>query len=98
MANIVITSIGNYVDVDFGIYATSGDVDGRRATYKKDDISIIWIEKDDSFIDLKMKDAITTYVWRLSFNSVSDCFVVDSIDGFAPTDNIDLYNKLNALR
>ena len=98
MANVVIVSTGNYIDVDFGIYAVSNSVDGRKATYKKDDISIIWLEKDDSFIDLKMKDAITTDLWRLSFDGVEGSFMIDSIDGVAPTDNIDLYNKLNALR
>jgi len=98
MANVVITSAANYIDVDFGIYAVSNSVDGRRATYKKEDISIIWLEKDDSFIDLKMKDAITTDLWRLSFDGVEGSFMIDSIDGVAPTDNIDLYNKLNALR
>jgi hypothetical protein len=98
MANVVITSSGNYIDVDFGIYAVSSSVDGRKATYKKDDISIIWLEKDDLFVDVKMKDAITTNHWRLSFNATPEAFIIDSIDGIAPTSNIDLYNKLNALR
>jgi hypothetical protein len=98
MANIVITSVGNYIDVDFGIYVVSSNVDGRKATYKKDDISIIWLEKDDLFVDVKMKDAITTNHWRLSFNATPEAFIIDSVDGVAPTSNVDLYNKLNALR
>ena len=98
MANIVITKTGNIVDVDFGIYSASSDVDGKRAAYKVEDISIVWLEKDDSFVNVKMKDAITISHWKLSFDSVSGVFTVDSIDGAAPTDNIDLYNKINALR
>jgi hypothetical protein len=98
MANLVIVKTGNLIDVDFGNYAISSDVDGRKASYLVSDISIVWLEKDDSFVDVKMKDEITNNIWRLSFNSDSGVFVVDSIDGVAPTSNIDLYNKLNALR
>lgn len=98
MANIVIVSTGNYIDVDFGIYATSSGVDGRRATYQKADLSIVYLEKDDSIVYIKMKDYITSSLWLVSFDSTSDALMIDSINGVAPTSNIDLYNKLNALR
>lgn len=98
MANIVITKTGNIVDVDFGIYSVSTDVDGRKASYKVDDISIVWLEKDDSIVFVKMKDAITTDIWKLSFDGYIGTFQIDTIDGVAPTSNIDLYNKINALR
>ena len=98
MANIVITKTGNIVDVDFGIYAVSNGLDGRKATYKVDDISIVWLEKDDSIVNVKMKDAITTTHWLLSFDGANRTFQVDTIDGVAPTNNVDLYNKINALR
>lgn len=98
MANIVITKTGNIVDVDFGIYSGSADVDGRKAAYKVDDISIVWLEKADSIVNVKMKDAITTTHWKLSFDGSGLTFQVDTIDGVAPTSNVDLYNKINALR
>jgi hypothetical protein len=98
MANIVITSGANYVDVEFGIYVGSNSLDGRRATYKKDDISIVWLEKDDSIVYVKMKDYITNDLWPLSYIATPNAFVIDSIDGDPITSNIDLFNKINALR
>ncbi len=71
MANLVINKTGNIVDVDFGNYAISDSVEGRKATYLISDISIVWLEKDDSFVNVKMKDAITVNHWKLSFNSDS---------------------------
>jgi len=98
MANITIVKSGNSIIVDFGDYSTLTNVDGRKASYKVADISVIWIEKDDTFINVKMKDAVTTNVWRLSYTSTTDAFIVDSVDGIAPSDNIDLFNKITALR
>lgn len=98
MANIVITKTGNIVNVDFGIYSVSADVDGKKASYLVSDISIVWLEKDDSIVFVKMKDAITTSIWMLSFDGSGGTFQVDTIDGVAPTNNVDLYNKINALR
>lgn len=98
MANIVITKTGNIVNVDFGNYVVSPSVDGKKASYKVDDISIVWLEKDESIVHVKMKDAITTRNWMLSFENVGNVFVVDSIDGVAPTSNQDLMDKINALR
>ena len=98
MANIVITKTGNVVNVDFGNYAVSNSVDGKKASYKVDDISIVWLEKDDSVVYVRMKDYITTNNWRLSFENVGNVFVVDSVDGVAPSSNQDLMDKINALR
>ena len=98
MANIVITKTANLINVDFGIYSVSNDVDGKKATYKVEDISIIWLEKEESIVNLKMKDAITTDHWLLSYDGISGTYQVDTIDGVAPTSNQDLMDKLNALR
>lgn len=101
MANIVITKSGNSIIVDFGVYQGSPDVDGRKASYKHEDISIVWIAKDDSKITVKMKDAITTIEWPLTYDSTysgNELFIVDSVDGVAPTSNEDLFDKITALR
>jgi hypothetical protein len=99
MANIVITTTAKSIIVDFGIYATSNSVDGTKASYKRDDLSIPYIAKDGTHVIVKMKDFITTNNWKLSHNHVdNDCFVVDSIDGVAPTSVEDLFLKINALR
>ena len=98
MSNITIVKSGNSIIVDFGDYALLNNVDGRKASYKVEDISIIWIEKDNAFVTVKMKDAITTNHWELSFDSAPNSFIIDSIDGVAPTSNSDLFDKLTALR
>lgn len=98
MANIVITSNTKSVKVDFGDYINLPDIDGRLATYKREDISIIYMEKDDAWVNVKMKDAITTNHWKLSYNSDAGVFIVDSIDSVVPVSNVDLFDKLDALR
>jgi hypothetical protein len=97
MANIVITSSGNSIIVDFGVYSNLAVVDGRKAAYRVTDVSIIWLEKDDSIVNVIMKDAITTKHWQVSYSPEAEVFVVDTVDGVSPTDNIDLFNKLTAL-
>jgi hypothetical protein len=100
MANIVITKSGNSIIVDFGDYDLSPTIDGRKASYKVDDISIIWIDKDDSFVTVRMKDAITIKEWPLTYDNTysgSDLFIVDTVDGVAPVSNDDLFDKLTAL-
>jgi len=101
MANIVITKSGNSIIVDFGVYVNSADVDGRKASYKVEDISIIWIEKDDSRLVVKMKDAITTREWPLTHDDTyqgNELFIVDTVDGVQPSSMDDLFDKLTALR
>jgi len=98
MANITISKSGNSVIVDFGDYVVSDNVDGRKASYKVEHISIVWIEKDDSIVHVKMEDAITVRDWSLSYTTTTGAFIVDTIDGIAPTDNVDLFNKITALR
>lgn len=99
MPNVTITTTinTNKVLVEFGDYANSNNVDGRKASYRKSDISIVWMEKDDSIVYVKMKDAITTNVWSLSFEETDGAFVVDSIDGVSPTTNEQLFTLLDAI-
>ncbi len=98
MANITVTKTGNILNVDFGNYVVSSDVDGKKASYQISDISIVWLEKDESIVHVKMKDSITTIDWKLSFEATPDAFVVDSVDDIEPTSNQDLMDKINALR
>lgn len=98
MANVVINKIGNSIIVDFGNYSILDNVDGQKASYKPEDISIIWLEKDESKVYVKMKDAITNNIWPLSVQSTPTTFVIDLINDVAPEDNLDLFDKLSALR
>ncbi len=98
MANITITKSGNSIIVDFGDYTSLPNVDGRKVSYKVDDIGIIWIEKDDSIVYVKMKMPVNNNDLRLSYTTTTGAFIVDSVDGVAPTSNSDLFDKLTALR
>lgn len=99
MANITITTDSKLAYVDFGNYTVSGDLDGKKATYLISDISIVWLEKNEDHVRVKMKDAINNPDWFLTYEYKDNIsFIVDSINGVAPTSNQDLYDKLNAIR
>lgn len=98
MPNITITKTANTIEVDFGDYASNSNVDGKKATYKVEDISIVWLEKDEAKVRVKMKDSITTNDWKLSFQATPDAFIVDEVQNVSPASNQDLYDKINALR
>jgi hypothetical protein len=93
MANVVVTSTGNSIKVDFGVYV-GGDVPKKR-TYNKG--------KSIFYMSLEASDAMVTVIsegspqWNLAYTATTACFVVDSVNGVAPTSNSDLYDKLIAL-
>jgi len=102
MTGITIQSYGNEsVWVDFGVYVADNSIDGKGASYRISDISILVMEKDESHIIVKMKDFITSNNWTLSWQLDPDkpsYLVVDSVNGVAPTSQMDLLRKLEALR
>ena len=90
MANIVITSTTNTIKVEFNTY--SSVLDGQEAgCYQKRDIDFYRFSDRVRCIVKGEKE------WSVSYNSVSGCFIIDSIDGSAPSSNSDLYTKLIAL-
>lgn len=90
MANIVITSTTNSIKVDFGAY--SSVLDGQTAgCYQKRDIRFYKLS------DRVMADVMGEKEWPVVYTSTSGCFIIDSIDGSAPTSNADLYTKLIAM-
>lgn len=90
MANIVITTTTNTIKVDFGAYSTV--LDGQEAgTYQKRDIHFY------KFSDRVRAILIGEKEWDVAYTATTGCFIIDSIDGVAPTSNSDLYTKLIAL-
>lgn len=89
MANIVITSTTNSIKVEFNDYSTVLGVDG--GTYQKRDIVIYRLTDR---VQCEVKGEKT---WFVAYTSTTGCFIIDSIDGVAPTSNSDLYTKLIAL-
>ena len=93
MANVVVTSTTNSIKVDFGVYA--GGAIPKKRTYN--------IGKTIFYMSLEPSDAMVTVLsegspqWNLAYTATTDCFIVDSINGSAPSSNSDLYDKLIAL-
>lgn len=102
MAGVKIQSYGNEsIWVDFGMYAMDVNVDGKGASYRASDISILIMEKDESHIIVKMKDFITSNNWTVTWEVDPEnphYLVVDSVNGVAPTSQLDLLRKIEALR
>jgi len=92
MANIVITSTTNSIIVDFGVYV-GGDIP-KKATYNKAHILHFSLEASDAYVTAQNDGEPQ---WNLAYAATTNCFIVDSVAGAAPSSNSDLYNKLIAL-
>jgi hypothetical protein len=93
MANIVITSTENSIEVDFGIYSGSG-IPKKRTYQKNKTIFFMSLEESDTMVTVLSEGSPP---WNLAYTATTGCFIVDFIDGAAPISNSDLYNKLKAL-
>jgi len=93
MANIVVTSTANSIEVDFGVYA-GGSIPKKR-TYNKDKTILFFsLEPSDAFVSAISEGSAQ---WNLAYTATTNCFIVDSVAGAAPSSNSDLYDKLKAL-
>ena len=93
MANIVVTSTTNSIEVDFGVYA-GGSIPKKRTYNKHKTIFFFTLEPSDAFVSAISEGSPE---WHLAYTATTDCFIVDSINASAPTSNSDLYDKLKAL-
>jgi hypothetical protein len=99
MANIVITKSGNSIIVDFGDYSSVIGCDKRSFDIR--DVSEAGYCSSDDFVDVMMRDSHGVRRWVLTWDSSysgSEKFIVDSVDGVAPTSQSDLFDKVTALR
>jgi len=97
MANLVVTTAGNAIRVDFNDYsaALGGKIS---ASYDKNDLKIIAEYSDH--IALVMSDGAYSERWALTCNasySGDQFFIVDTVNTVAPTSETDLRKKLDAL-
>lgn len=90
MANVTIITTTNTIEVDFGVYAD--DLAISKGVWRKS--SVIYINLNDNHIYLKIRDGNE---WVLNYSTQSKGFIVDTIDGVAPTSLSDLYDKLKVL-
>lgn len=91
MANIIVTSTTNTIQVTFGVYESS--VIPKKGTWHKEYIQSFSLMPSDSFVKGR---TVGEPEWQLSFNGTNS-MQVDSVNGVAPTSNSDLYDKLVAL-
>lgn len=101
MANVTIVKTGNSLIVDFGVYVSSGSVDSVKSGYSINDLIEIDLTTDLSHLLVMMRDSHGKGQWELTYDPAyvgSEYFIVDLVDGVAPTTQLDLFNKLNALR
>ena len=94
MANITIVKSGNAIKVDFGdYYGASPQVDFKKATYQKMNIDSIGEIPNDCIL-IKMHNIDE---WKVGDVQGPDNFVIDTVDGVAPTDLDHLYILLSQL-
>lgn len=97
MANIVVTQLGNSIIVDFNDYATI--IGSIKRSYDKSDLSEIELDNNNVVVLVKQANGINKWYLTYDTNYIGqDYFIVDSILGVTPTSNLDLFNKITALR
>ena len=99
MANIVITKSGNSIIVDFGDYYSSDNVDNENASYRVYDIVEVGYNADR--VVIMMRNAHGIRSWDVTWDSTytgSDYFIIDLVETVAPTSQLDLFDKITALR
>jgi len=89
MANIVVVSTTNTIQVDFGAYST--ELEEIKGTWHKQDI-VLLLRATLVEIDIPHEKN-----WLLSHNGSAGTFQVDLVDGLAPTSLDDLYTKIQAI-
>lgn len=90
MANIVVTSTINTIKVEFNDYSSALD-NQEAGTYQKKDIRFYRFSDKVRAIVFNEKE------WNLAYTQTNGCFIIDTINGVAPTSNSDLYTKLITL-
>lgn len=101
MAGITIVTTGNSFVVDFGVYVASDLINTVKQSYFTNDIIEVGLITDLSSVFVMMRDSDGLPMWGVTYDSTytgQDLFIIDSIDGIAPLSQLDLFNKLTALR
>lgn len=100
MANIVVTSDANAVYVDFGVYASDPNVNEDCSTYPRRTLSKVSKPHQEDYIRVIMDMSGAPEEWWVSYESVPGnpkVFIIDSVNGTAPTSLDQLKGLLEAL-
>lgn len=88
MPNISVTTTTNLFIVDFGDYCTSLGV--KKGSWPKKNNMYLHLLCDDAAVLIKFDE---DREWTISHDGLVG-LQIDSVDGVAPSSNLDLYNKL----
>ena len=89
MANLVITSATDYVDVVFNDYSIVGYI---KASFRRSAITQIYLKTD--YVQVVMTNG---EMWGVSLLGASSTMIVDTVDTIVPSSLTDLYEKIRAL-
>ncbi len=87
MANITVITSGNIFNVDFGDLP----MPSKKRTFQKSTVSL---ELMEDFIRVQVLGTVDFAITYLYDSDTPTVFQIDSVNGVAPTSNLDLYNKL----
>ena len=91
MANLVVTSTATKIKVDFGAYSTT--VGYNYAYFSRNSLSAVKSDTASSAVLVECNNEKFMCAYATSGNAL----IVDSVDGVAPTSNVDLCDKIAAL-
>jgi len=94
MANVVVTSSGNSIIVDFGVYVGADFIPMSKASYHKTNLAEVKLYSDHVRIEMTgvRED------WSICTAGAGTGLIVDTVDGVAPSSLSDLFDKITALR
>ena len=92
MANIVITTTTEGINVDFGVYSTS--LERLEGYWHKVNIHV---KRGVDFVEVDAKGEKMWYVSAPSVTPTTPSLTIDLINGVVPSDNQDLYDKLTSI-
>ena len=91
MANLVVTSTTNTVQVTFNDLASAYAI--KKAAWHKQRLTFQLLPSDEYVRLLVLNEP----KWAVSWNGSTGTAQIDSVNGVAPTSNSDLYDKLVVL-
>jgi hypothetical protein len=94
MANLVVTNNGEYIKIVTNVYETIlGAVE---IHFHKSNIELVDLLTGSTFVEVDLSTK-AHHKWIISYVATDDAFIVDTVDGVAPSSNQDLCDKIMTL-
>src|SRR3990172_10260578 len=91
MSNITITSTANTIELNYGDYAAA--IGLSKSLVVKSGVKFVNLAVASAYVET----AVNNLTLPLVYIASGSFYIVDSVDGVAPTSNSDLYDKMAAL-